>query len=259
MDIDAFVGIPVRFFRSIGLVPFHLLRPTAAPATGPAWMTVHLVTSVLMLGVCIVGEAVHFIKVASRPEYFVQAAAVFLYFGFNVLSYAKMFTVLYKRPQISRVMTDLDAMFPRSTAARSAYAVQAHVRRAMRLIRSYAVFQMLMIWFFNLFPAVEALVGVLRTGRWRIDFPYENWYPMEAYARGWFELCYLSQFWGSYTSASGALATDILLCAMAAQVCMHFDRLGGRLRQMRPTGGRRERAEYAALRDCMRTHVRIIG
>lgn len=257
MDIYAFVGIPVRFFRSIGLVPFRL-SPPDRPAP-PVWLTVHLVTSIAMLGICIVGEAVHFFKVVVLPDYFVQAAAVFLYFGFNMLSYAKMFTVLRSRPQMGVVMTALHDMFPASAAARRDYRVDWYVQRAMRLIRSYAVFQMMMIWFFNLFPTVEAAVGVWRTGAWRIDFPYENWYPMEAYDHGWFELCYLSQFWGSYTSASGALATDLLLCSTAMQVCMHFDRLSGRLRRMRPNGGAgSEGAEFGELCDCVRTHCRII-
>lgn len=261
MDIYSFVGIPVRFFRTIGLVPFHVLPDqTAPPPPTPTWMRVQFLCCMLHLGVCIIGCAVNFIQYGRQPSHFVLAVAVFLYLGFNVLSYAKTLTVLHSRPALTRILSELDAMFPRTVLECIAYRVDHWVHTALRLIRPYSVFQMMMIWFFNLFPLLDALVGLALSGgrEWRIDYPYEIWYPVPYYERGWFELCYLNQFWGSYCAATGAMATDVLLCAVAAQVCMHFDRLSARVRAMKPRAGRNEAEEFAELTECVRTHMRII-
>lgn len=260
MDIYAFVRIPVRFFQTIGLVPFQLAPPNQPVPPIPLWKTLHLFVSVFLVFIGIQGELVNFYIYVRQPEYFVYAASVCMYIGFNLLSYSKMLTIHVQRPLLNRVVAELDAMFPRSLAARIEFRIEHYLRISLRLIRSYALFMMMMIWFFNLFPAVEAILNLLRTGQWRIDFPYEVWYPYEKYDRGWFELTYLMQWWGSYSAATGAMCVDILICSLVGQICMHFDRLSTRLRKLRPTpGGRAEAQDFAVLVDCVRMHERLIG
>lgn len=260
MDIYAFVRIPMRFFQTIGLVPFQLVPPNQPAPPIPLWKTVHLSLSWFMVFTGIQGELVYVYLYASQPEYFVIATSCCMYIGFNFLSYAKMLTVSVQRPLLNRLVAELDAMFPRSLAARIEFRVERYLRISLRLIRSYAVFMMMMIWFFNLFPVVEAILTWLRFGQWSLEFPYEVWYPFEKYERGWFQLVYLTQFWGSYSAATGAMSVDIFICSLVGQMCMHFDRLSTRLRELRPKPGARAEAEdFAVLVDCVQMHERLIA
>lgn len=88
------------------------------------------------------------------------------------------------------------------------------------------------------------------------DFPYIIWYPFNPYASGFFELNYLSQMWAAYVSAAGMLATDLLLCGVVEQICMHFEHLNKQLLRMKPNEINGN-VEYSQLKKYIRTHNEI--
>lgn len=98
----------------------------------------------------------------------------------------------------------------------------------------------------------------LQEGVWLIDLPYKIWYPVNPYARGWFELNFTLQVACAYSSSAGILTTDLLLCGLGMQICMQFDRLANRLRALKAKGDQWARQDFAELRTCVIRHNRLI-
>lgn len=218
---DSFTRMPNQFFKSIGLIPYSLHHESN-----------HLQYQLLLLLffcsftnliLLVLGECIYFVKTFGNFKNFVDAVSVALCIGFIFLALAKVGVVFWKRDKMSRLMSDLEQMFPKTDLDAKDYDVAKYRSQTIFLMKFYSIVQMVMIWCFNFYPLTETLSGYMNDGSWEvgsllkrseilkaeisfffsIDFPYIIWYPFNPYASGYFELNYMSQMWAAYVSAAG--------------------------------------------------------
>lgn len=236
---EAFTRLPRRFFATVGVSPFQTIgQPSLRPIRRLMQQSL-FAASFTNTALCVLGEIIYLCLTFKRSD-FVETTSLVLCIGFILLGFVKITTILLQRCQLDELMAALYRLCPRTVADQEAFAVDAYAAHAGRLMRVYAWIQMAMIWLFNCYPLTTTVLGWWHTGDWRLDFPYVIWYPFDPYGRGWFELNFVSQMWAAYFSATCILATDLLLCGVVVQLCMHYDRLRDRLALYKP--GRRGHA-----------------
>lgn len=234
---ETFTKLPFIMFRTIGVLPFQTAaskNESASICTGQIipWTIFYL--TYINLGLLVLGEMIYFVLNFGKFSSFVELTSVTLCIGFIWLSFAKVASIIWNRDYTNTVIAELNEMFPQTLWAQNDYQVHAHELHTKRIMIGYSALQMVMIWLFNLYPLSDTIVEYVRDGTWNVDFPYIIWYPFDPYVSGWFEVNFLSQIWAGYVAAAGILATDLLLCSIVLQICMHFDRLCVTLVEMEP-------------------------
>lgn len=259
VHFNDFISIPLKFLYSIGVIPFHLLDANNKypPNSFRIFPLILFVLSFLNLGLLVIGEMIFFVKTFGNFVNFIEETALVLCIGFILLSFVKVITISWKKDQMSRLMTNLERLFPKTKDIQCDYKIEKYLHQTMLLTRIYSIVQMGMIWCFNFYPMSETIIGYVRHRTWKVDFPYYIWYPFNPYAPGFFELNYLSQMWAAYVAAAAILAADVLLCGVVIQICMHFDHLKQKIIELKPTKYNRN-IEFARLKQYIKTHNEII-
>lgn len=257
-----FTNLPRWFFLTIGVLAFQNPDQTPTPRTSRrnVLLIALFIVSFVNTALCVAGEYVFFAIAIRSPDMDAEMlTSLLLCIGYIMLSFAKVFTIWLKRPELDAVMRHFDALWPRSLTAQRHHRVDMYIAQANQLMRTYAYIQMIMIWFFNFFPIASITLYRIAGGglSQRLEFPYPVWYPFDERAPVIFELTYVSQFWAAYFSAVAILGADMLLCSLVVQLCMHYDALAAQLCEYRPVGG--GRADAAQLRRCVQLHDRLLG
>lgn len=262
-----FTNIPLIFFNTIGVKPFQLFNADnrghtyRTLSTFLAWILFFVgYTNMVLL---VLGEIVYFLLTFGRLDNFVELTEVMLCIGFICLSIVKVATVIWQRRKTNLLITELLRIYPVTPTDQREYNVHDYSKRTVRLMTVYTWLQMVMIWLYNLNPLVDTIIGYTGAGTWKVNLPYIIWYPFDPYPRVWFELNYLSQIWAAYVASAGMLATDLLLCGMVMEICMHFDHLSRTLLKLRPGVARTDLArnlikDDAALQECIKRHKKIL-
>lgn len=262
-----FKAIPLIFFNTLGVKPFKTLDADNRPITGRSFTTF---LSWILFFVCytnmvllVLGEIVYFMLTFGRLNNFVELTEVMLCIGFILLSIVKVATVIWQRRKTNFLITELNRIFPITPTDQVAYNANDYSKRTVRIMTVYTWLQMVMIWLFNLNPLVDTIIGYISAGTWEMTLPYIIWYPFDPYPRGWFELNFLTQIWAGYASSAGMLATDLLLCGMVMEICMHFDHLSRTLLSLRPGVSRIDGnlnfvKDHAILQECIHRHKKIL-
>lgn len=252
ISISGFTTIPSAFLKSIGmpLVPVHDVLKIRINFLFHA--------SFWNLGICVLGEMIYFGRamLGMANLSFLDMTNLVLCVGYIMMCFAKTFAILFQSEQMNSLLTDLQTIYPMSVDEQRTYRVEKYYSGSKRVMKTYALIQMFMIWCFNLFPLFETLLLYGSTGAWEVVFPYIIWYPFDPYTRGLFEFLYASQFWAAYVAAAGILAIDMLLCGTVIQICMQFDDLKRKFLSFRPTGKLNE--DMAVLKSYIVKHSEVI-
>lgn len=262
-----FTAIPLIFFNTLGVQPFQVLDANNRPLTGRSFTT-FLAWILFFVGytnmvLLVLGEIVYFLLTFGQFNNFVELTEVMLCIGFILLSIVKVATVIGQRQKTNLLISELSRIFPITLSDQSAYNTEDYTKRTVRMMTVYTWLQMMMIWLFNLTPLVDTIIGYISAGTWEMNLPYIIWYPFDPYPRGWFEVNFVSQIWAGYGSSAGMLATDLLLCGMVMEICMHFDHLSRTLNGLRPgvaqtDSDRISRKDDAVLHECIQRHKKIL-
>lgn len=109
---DSFTRMPNRFFKSIGLIPYTLHNETNLLKY--RLLLLLFVCSFTNVVLLVLGECIYFCKTFGSFKNFVEAVSVTLCIGFIFLALAKVSVVFCKRDKLSRLMTELESMFPKN-------------------------------------------------------------------------------------------------------------------------------------------------
>lgn len=104
--------MPNRFFKSIGLIPYTLHNETNLLKY--RLLLLLFVCSFTNVVLLVLGECIYICKTFGSFKNFVEAVSVTLCIGFIFLALAKVSVVFCKRDKLSRLMTELESMFPKN-------------------------------------------------------------------------------------------------------------------------------------------------
>lgn len=256
IQFESFTRIPVFFFHTIGLVPFTLDSDKPSPRfLANVWFA----ASALNCAYSCLAQIIYSLLYLDM-QHFVELTENVLCIGFQLLAFAKIGAIVHNRQALSQLVSELAVIFPQSLGQQERFGTRSLEKRASLMANIYAWLQMVMIWMYNLIPLLSSIVrwSGWSEGRseWSLDFVYQNWYPFDAYARGTFEIAYVCQWWGAYFAAVGIMGSDLLLAGLVIQMCMHFERIGQRIRESKPTGD--DWTDQVKMEQHIRKHTQLL-
>ncbi|XP_022220278.2 odorant receptor 85c [Drosophila obscura] len=211
------------FYRSMGMESY---TTDSRQQTKSLWANLVFWANVLNLSAIVCGEIIY-LGVSLAQGKILEAITVTTYIGFVFVGMSKMFFIWWKKPALSEVMRDLEQIYPKGREAEEEYRLQSFLRSSSRISVTYALLYSVLIWTFNLFSIMQFVVyeKLLHIRVVGLALPYTVYYPWNWEAPWSFNLLLFCQNFAGYTSAAGQISTDLLLCAVATQLVMHFDYL----------------------------------
>ncbi|KAH8418474.1 hypothetical protein KR009_004713, partial [Drosophila setifemur] len=249
-----FMKYAVFFYTSVGIEPY---TKASLPQKSSLWATLLFWANVINLSVIVSGEILY-LGLSLAHGKLIEAVNVMSYIGFVFVGMSKMFFIWWKKPTLSAMVSELEHIYPQSRAQEEEYRLNSYLRSSKRISITYALLYSVLIWTFNLFSIMQFLVYELLL-KIRVvgqTLPYPVYFPWSWEGEWSYYLQLFCQNFAGHTSASGQIATDLLLCAVATQVVMHFDHLARMLEHHDLTGNWSKDSHF--LLNAVRYHQRIL-
>ncbi|KAH8418103.1 hypothetical protein KR009_001864 [Drosophila setifemur] len=213
--------------------------------------------NVINLSAVLFGNGIY-VCIAFKEGKILEAVTVMSYIGFDIVGTSKMIFILWKKPVLNAMITELEEMHPRGKVQEKAFNLQDYLRTCSRISVKYSLLYLILIWTFNLFSIMDYLISEkwlhLRVvGR---TLPYAMYLPWELEDSWSFYPLLISQNLAGYTAAAGQISTDLLICAVATMVVMHFKHLSTTLEHHELSGNWERDSRFLA--DTVRYHERLL-
>ncbi|XP_062125980.1 odorant receptor 85c-like [Drosophila sulfurigaster albostrigata] len=223
--MDSFLKYANFFYTAVGIEPYTRVSRKSAPSI---WISFVFWSNIINLSLVLLGETVYVLISFATGEHVVEAIMVMSYIGFVLVGMNKMAFVWWKKESLSGIMHQLEELFPRTKETQSEYQLDRYLESCSRLSLTFSLLYSVLIWTYNLFNIAQYFVYELwlKTRIVGLTLPYMMYIPWHWEGNWSYYLLLFSQNFAGYTSAAGQVSTDLLLCAVATLIIMHYDYLG---------------------------------
>lgn len=193
-----------------------------------------------------------------RRENFIAAAMNVSYIGITFATLIKIFSVLRKKHLLTALIRDVRQLFPNDSKIQKEFEVQRFMIRFNVISFGFVLLHEILVWWYNLYTVVNYLIYDYWL-RWKtvpLILPYNAWLPWHWQGHWSYYLLYISHNLAGHTSMSSLLVNDLLLCAVATQIIMHYCYLARRIENYQPTGIYKEDEKF--LSDSIKYHQKIM-
>ncbi|XP_036326958.1 putative odorant receptor 85d [Rhagoletis pomonella] len=168
---------------------------------------------------------------------FMQAAKNLTFVGFVFVAVFKTWHDKRQRVRISLLMRQLYDIYPKQALDQPQYELQQHLDHYQRITFAYVFTIGFTAWCYNFLPLLNYLIFEqwLQRGTWQPTLPYYVWVPFEWRNNWLYYPLYVSQALATHNCLASYVATDLLLCAAAVQLIMHFRQLSRNIEQYEPS------------------------
>ncbi|KAH8418102.1 hypothetical protein KR009_001863 [Drosophila setifemur] len=252
--MDNFMKYANFFYTTLGIEPY---RKDLLQQRNNLRGRIMFWTNVININLIMVGESIYFLSALKKGE-LLEAVTVGSYIGFIIVGLSKMFFIWWKKPILSELMSELKEMHPRGKVLEEAFNLHDYLRSCSRISMNYSLLYLILIWTFNLYSILEFLISE----KWlhlRVvgkTLPYFMYTPWEWQNNWSYYPLLISQNLAGYTAAVGQISTDLLICAVATMVVMHFKHLSTTLEHHELSGNWERDSRFLA--DTVRYHERLL-
>ncbi|XP_055913169.1 odorant receptor 85c-like [Eupeodes corollae] len=139
---------------------------------------------------------------------------------------------------LTNLIEALKEIYPTTKEHQRDYQLANYLSKVKFVMHLFVFMYMLLIWSFNLFAVLQYAIA-MAVGRPIEQFlPYHVYLPWEWHNTPWYYVLNATEILAGYTAASGFIASDLLLCAIVSQICMHFDYINRKVAEYSPKGGK---------------------
>ncbi|XP_037896995.1 odorant receptor 85b-like [Glossina fuscipes] len=219
---EDFVRLANLFYTSLGIEPYALGQSTK-------WQILfrYLIFyfQIINLSSMVVCEVTYVFLAFRNDNNFLEATMIMSYIGFVLVGIFKMLSIWRQRSLLTTFVQELLHIFPETPEQQRLYNLDIYVRQCTRVTVCFSLLYMLLIWTYNLFAILQYVIYE-RWLKWRVvgkQLPYTmyilwNWHDHWSYYP-----LYALECIAGFTSAAGQISCDLLLCAFATQLIMHYD------------------------------------
>lgn len=189
-----------------------------------------------------------YFRMAYKEGDIVEAVTVSSYIGFVVVGACKMAFIILKKPKLSELVKQLEDIHPHGATQEDAYKAKDYLRTFLKISFRYSLLYSLLIWTFNLYPLVENLVyeKLLNLRVVGKMLPYLLYIPWEWQENRTYYILLFSESMAGCTAVAAQISADLLICATATLIVMHFEHLGNTLRNHNLSGDWKEDSRFLA-------------
>ncbi|KAL7728638.1 hypothetical protein ACLKA6_012629 [Drosophila palustris] len=254
--MDSFLKYANFFYKVVGIEPYTRV---SRPSVSSIWNSIVFWATMINLNVLMFAEVVYVFMAFALGKNIVEAIMVMSYIGFIFVGMSKMAFVWWKKAALNGIMQELEEIFPRNKDDQSAYQLGRYLESCSRLSFNFSLLYSVLIWTYNLFNIAEYLVYelLLQTRVVDLTLPYMMYIPWN-YAGNWsYYVLLVAQIFAGLTSAAGQVSSDLLLCAVATLIIMHFDFLSRTIESKQLTGDWSKDSKF--LSDTVQYHERLLA
>nr|XP_036228917.1 odorant receptor 85c-like [Bactrocera oleae] len=226
ISFEAFLRIPSFFYRSVGV---DLWNTNGGPLQNAVFYF-----GLINLNIWLLSELIFSVLMVSKN--FIQATMTLSYAGFVLVGTIKMFYMRRKKAEMTRFLQLMYTIFPHTEPQQKMMNLRRHLCQCTIVMSGFATIFMLLIWTYNLYPYMQRQIYDcwLQVRSVNKTLPYESYIPWNWHDHWSFYLYYTLQSIAGYHSASGQIASDLVLCAMATQIIMHYEYVAQTITEYRP-------------------------
>ncbi|XP_037951221.1 odorant receptor 85b-like [Teleopsis dalmanni] len=254
---DDFVRLSNFFYKTVGIKPYE--KPDTIK-TSSFLQNFVFYAGTLNLVIALMGEFLYVLIAFKNGTNFAEATMTMSYIGFVSVGLFKMLSIWWKKDVLTAFVRELLAIFPNTAQRQEQYKLNSYLRQCTFVTVGFSLLYMILIWTYNLFAMVQYLVYE----RWlQLRFvgrmlPYYLYIPWN-YEDNWsYYLLYAALNFAGYTSASGQIAADLLLCATATQVLMHYDFISNCIEQHK-INTKNSGKDMLFLKDIIAYHEKLLN
>ncbi|KAL7728637.1 hypothetical protein ACLKA6_012628 [Drosophila palustris] len=254
--MDSFLKFANFFYKALGIETYTRV---SRPSVSSIWNSIVFWANMINLSVVMFAEVVYVIMAFALGKNIVEAIMVMSYIGFIFVGMSKMAFVWWKKAALNGIMQELEEIFPRNKDDQSAYQLDRYLESCSRLSFNFSLLYSVLIWTYNLFNIAEYLVYELwlQTRVVDLTLPYMMYIPWN-YAGNWsYYVLLVAQIFAGLTSAAGQVSSDLLLCAVATLIIMHFDFLSRTIESRQLSGDWSKDSKF--LSGTVQYHERLLA
>lgn len=229
IDFEVFLRIPSFFYRSVGI---DLWNTDGGPLQNAVFYFAFINVNVWLFS-----ELLFAVLMVSKN--FIQATMTLSYAGFVLVGSIKIYYMWRKKAEMTRFLQLMNTIFPRTEPQQKIMNLRSRLRQCTIVMSAFAMIFMILIWTYNLYPYMQRQIYDcwLQVRSVNQALPYESYIPWNWHGHWSFYLFYALQSIGGYHSAAGQIASDLLLCAMATQLIMHYEYVAQKFTEYQPQVG----------------------
>lgn len=193
------------------------------------------------LNLAIIGEILYFIFNFTKFKSFLQMTDVMSYISLFGLAQVKVYKIISRREFIESLLDRIDHMFPLQKQSQIDHHVNSYYKRVVYgVMLPLTAFTVGAVFTVVSMPVIKSLVEWLGNGLFEKRLPFLIWYPFSIDSIFVYLLVLLHQGYAGFVAAMSLLTSDLMLCYMTLQICMQFTGICAELKNMKPTGTRKD-------------------
>lgn len=254
--LGSFMKYANFFFKAVGLRPY---KKSSESQKTSFWVNILFLANVFNLGYVLLLEAVFVLIAVKTGEHTLDAITAMSYIGFVLVCVNKMLFVWWKRPQLTEVMEILEDIFPKKKEEQIAFRLDEYLSSCSKISFTFSLLYSVLIWTYNLFNVMQYFFYevVFGTRHVQLTLPYIMYLPWNWQGHWSYYLLLFSQNFAGYTSAAGQVSTDLMLCAVATLIIMHYDHIARTIERKQLSGVWAEDSRFIA--HIVRYHERLLS
>ncbi|XP_075145692.1 odorant receptor 85b-like [Haematobia irritans] len=219
---DDFLKLSNIFYTSVGVQPYEKPGFIQTPSLLASFVFYFGVINMNCMLVC---ECIYVLGAFITGENILQAIMTMSYIGFVIVGDFKMLYVWSQKSALTKFVQRLMKMFPMDIELQREYRLPYYLSQCTTVTVGFSLLYMILIWPYNLFAIIQYFVydKWLKIREVEQELPYTMFYVWDWRDNWSYYLMYFLQDLAGYTSAAGQISSDLMLCAFATQLIMHFD------------------------------------
>lgn len=221
---DDFFKLANFFYISIGVRPYD--KPGIEHGGVKLWASnLIFYFGVINMNCMLICEIIYVVEAFVTGENILQAIMTMSYIGFVTVGDFKMLFIWRQKTALTKIVQRMMKLFPAEIKLQKEYRLQYYLRQSTRVTVGFSLLYMILIWTYNLFAIMQHIIynKWLQIRDVDRELPYTMFYAWDWHDNGSYYLLYFLQDLAGYTSAAGQISSDLMLCALATQLVMHYD------------------------------------
>ncbi|XP_037932396.1 odorant receptor 67c-like [Teleopsis dalmanni] len=250
-----FIDLPIIFYKTIG-EEIYAHRSTNKQLS--LLYVIYFYVGFINFNLLSLAEGVYFVNGLKDPATQMVAFGVAPCIGFSFMVDFKQGALAVHKKILRKLLDELEAIFPSTTAKQEEYKLHYHERLMRRIM---IVFSMLCLAYtstFSFYPLFKSVVRYILGMGFERKLGFYTWYPFnttEDLTIFW--LTYLTQIHGAYLAGAAFLSLDLLLIASVTQLCMHFDNISKCLEEF-VGAGKSDNEHIKFLQEIVQRHAKCL-
>ncbi|KAH8331119.1 hypothetical protein KR067_011818, partial [Drosophila pandora] len=244
VKMEKFLKYAIFFYNFLGIEPY---KKDVVHQKESRRARIILWANAINLFLVTLAASIYF-RMAYKEGDIVEAVTVSSYIGVVIVGACKMAFIILKKPKLSELIKQLQDIHPHGAIQEDAYKAKDYLRTFLKTSFRYSLLYSLLIWTFNLYPLVENLVyeKLLNLRVVGKMLPYLLYIPWEWQDNWTYYILLFSESMAGCTAAAAQISTDLLICATATLIVMHFEHLGNTLRNHNLSGDWKDDSRFLA-------------